>query len=83
MQGWDDGITYAESKIAAWGFDLSLYIATGDVENNTYFNAKYESPAGVYFGSTYDKDPNVNSYEWEDVREVYPKKNSAQVFSGC
>jgi|LSQX01.3.fsa_nt_gb tetratricopeptide (TPR) repeat protein len=76
IQGWDDGITYAESKIAALGFDLSLYIATKDVENNTYFNAKHETPAGMYFGSTYDKDPNVNGYEWADIQRVYPKKNS-------
>ncbi|KUO72757.1 MAG: hypothetical protein APF77_01995 [Clostridia bacterium BRH_c25] len=75
--GWKDGVTYASSKIKSLSFDIELYTKTQDLRNNPYFSSKYEPRAGVYFGSNYDSDPRIGAYSWNDIKNYFPKKNSA------
>ena len=75
--GWKDGIDYASSKVRSLGFDMELYAKTRDFEKNPCFGSKHEPKAGVYFGSNYDLDPRIGSYNWNDIKNYFPKKNSA------
>jgi hypothetical protein len=73
----DDSIKFAQSKIKNLTFNVDLYIKVDDLATSTYYGAKFEPTAGVYFGSAYDLDPQIKSYNWDQVRKVYPKKNAA------
>lgn len=75
--GWKDGITYASSKIKSLSFDIELYAKTQDLGKNSYFGSKHEPRTGVYFGSNYDLDPRIGAYSWNDIKNYFPKKNSA------
>jgi hypothetical protein len=75
--GWKDGVTYASSKINSLGFDIELYAKTHDLGNGLYFGSKHEPRAGVYFGSNYDTDPRIGTYNWNDIKNYFPRKNSA------
>ena len=75
--GWKDGVTYARTKVNSLGFDIELYTKVQDIGNNLYFGSKYEPVSGVYFGSNYDLDPRVGAYSWNDVKNYFPKKDSA------
>lgn len=75
--GWKDGVTYASSKVNSLGFDIELYAKTPDLGKNLYFGSKHEPKAGIYFGSTYDLDPRIRAYYWNDIKNYFPKKNSA------
>jgi tetratricopeptide (TPR) repeat protein len=75
--GWKDGVVSASAKIRSLSFDIELYTKTSVLEKNPYFGSKYEPRAGVYFGSTYDLDPRIGAYRWNDVKNYFPKKNSA------
>lgn len=75
--GWKDGVTYAVSKINSLSFDIELYAKTTSLDKNVYFGSKYEPRAGVYFGSSYDADPRIGAYRWNDIKNYFPRKNSA------
>lgn len=75
--GWKDGVTYANSKINSLAFDIELYTRAQDSVIDLYFGSKYEPVSGVYFGSNYDLDPRLASYSWNDIKNYFPKKNSA------
>lgn len=75
--GWKDGVTYARSKINTLGFDIELYAKTTNLEKSVYFGSKYEPKSGVYFGSNYDTDPRIGAYRWNDIKNYFPRKNSA------
>jgi len=75
--GWKDGVTYAKSKINTLGFDIELYAKTTNLEKSVYFGSKYEPRSGVYFGSNYDTDPRIGAYRWDDIKNYFPRKNTA------
>lgn len=75
--GWKDGVTYASSKVKALSFDIELYTKVPGSQGGTYFGARYEPRAGAYFGSTYDSDPRIGAYSWNNIKGYFPKKNSA------
>ena len=75
--GWKDGVNYASSKINSLGFDIELYAKAPDLGKNLYFGSKHEPRSGVYFGSNYDSDPRIGAYSWNDIKNYFPKKNSA------
>lgn len=75
--GWKDGVTYATSKINSLGFDIELYAKTTNLEKSVYLGSKYEPEAGIYFGSNYDSDFRIGAYRWNDIKNYFPKKNSA------
>lgn len=75
--GWKDGVTYASSKIKALSFDIELYVKSPDYEKGIYYGTKHEPKSGVYFGSTYDLDPRIGAYRWNDIKNYFPRKNSA------
>jgi hypothetical protein len=75
--GWKDGVTYASSKINTLGFDIELYAKVTNLEKSLYFGSKYEPKSGVYFGSNYDMDPRIGTYRWNDIKNYFPKKDSA------
>jgi len=75
--GWKDGVTYARSKINTLGFDIELYAKTTNLEKSVYFGSKYEPRSGVYFGSNYDTDPRIGTYSWNDIKNYFPRKNTA------
>lgn len=77
LQGWDDGVGYAKSKIAGLSFGVDLYAKTDDISNNLYFGEKHEPVAGMVFGSFYDQDPRVGGYYQDKIKPYYPEKDSA------
>lgn len=76
-QGWDEGVTYAQSKIQALSFDIQLYTTAVNTSANVFYGAKHEPRAGIYFGSTYDRDARISTYKWDKVEDYFPKKNAA------
>lgn len=72
-----DSTNYASSKLKNLAFDIELYAKTKSTDNSTYHGAKFEPVSGVYFGSAYDTDPGVKSYDWDKVKKLYPKDNAA------
>lgn len=75
--GWKDGVTYAKSKINSLGLDIELYAKTPDTAKSIYFASKHEPKSGVYFGSNYDSDPRIGNYRWNNIKNYFPRKNSA------
>ncbi len=75
--GWKNGVNQAKAKVNSLGFEVELYTKTQDLMKSPYFGSKYEPKSGVYFGSTYDSDPRIASYKWDDIKKYFPKKNSA------
>lgn len=75
--GWKDGVTYARSKINSLGLDIELYAKTPDTAKSIYFASKHEPKSGVYFGSNYDSDPRIGNYFWNNIKNYFPRKNSA------
>lgn len=73
----DDSIKWASSKLKNLEFNIDLYAKTREVDNGTYYGAKFEPISGIYFGSAYDTDPGVGSYNWDRVKKLYPKDNAA------
>lgn len=72
-----DAINWASSKLKNLEFDIELYAKTNGTDNSTYYGAKFEPVSGIYFGSAYDTDPGVGSYDWDKVKKLYPKDNAA------
>ncbi len=76
-QGWTDGVIYAQSKIQALDFNIKLFTTVNEIDEKYYYGAKYEPRTGVYFGSTYDLDTRINTFEWDKIKNYFPKKNAA------
>lgn len=74
---WKDGAAYASSKVRALGIDIDIYTKVQGSEGNTYFGAKFEPKSGMYFGATYDQDPRIASFDWNEIKKYFPKKNTA------
>lgn len=72
-----DSINWASSKLKNLEFDIELYAKTTGTDNSTYYGAKFEPVSGIYFGSAYDTDPGIKSYDWDLVKKLYPKDNAA------
>jgi hypothetical protein len=77
LQGWDDGVLYAEGKIKGLSFPVDLYAKTEDTSKNPYRGEKYEPVSGMIFGSFYDNDPRIGEYRWDKIQNYYPNKDSA------
>lgn len=75
--GWQDGVTYARSKVNSLAFDIELYAKIQGPGSNPYFGSKHEPASGVYFGCSYDMDPRIGGYSWSDIKSWFPKKDSA------
>ncbi len=74
--GWKDGVTYAKSKLNSIHFDLELYTKSTDLSQSIYYGAKNESKSGIYFGSGYNADPRISTFDWNKIKVFFPKKNS-------
>jgi len=71
--GWET--MYAQQKVRVLQSYLEIYIEDSTYEP-TYYWGKFEPKTGVLYGSTYDKDPRINSYNVSDILRHFPKKNS-------
>lgn len=74
--GWKDGVVFAKTKLNVLSFDLELYTKSYDLSQSKYYGAKHEPKNGIYFGSTYDADPRIHTYNWDATKAYFPKKNS-------
>ena len=74
--GCKDGVTYAKTKLNVLHFELDLYTKSSDLSLSKYFGAMHEPKSGVYFGSTYDADPRIATFNWDKIKAHFPKKNS-------
>ncbi len=75
IKGWDDGVKYAENKLAVLTPVLEVFYESQN-EVSVHYGAKFEPKRGVYFGSTYDKDDRINDYNGEKIRKYFPKQES-------
>lgn len=71
-----DARLWAESKIINLKVDIDLFVTT-EVKDSKAPLAKYEPKNGLYYGATYDLDPNVKSLDQVGHVPAYPKENSA------
>lgn len=72
-----DGITFAKGKINVLASRLNVYFKDNSASRpNTFFGAKLEPSEGVLFGSVYDNDPRIGSYDESVIKSYFPKENS-------
>lgn len=70
-----DGVIFAKSKIEV----LTPRFEVFHRKNGTiqpYYGARLEPENGVLFGSVYDNDPRILSYDESTVKNYFPKENS-------
>lgn len=75
--GWKDGVNIAKARIASANIDPELYTKDFTVKNIKYHGAKYEPQSGIYFGSSYDRDSRISKYELDEIKQFFPKKDTA------
>lgn len=75
--GWKDGVTYAISKVNSLGMDIEIYTKVQGTTDSAYFGAKHEPKNGIYFGTSYDQDPRIGKFDWNEAKKYFPKKNTA------
>lgn len=72
-----DGVLFAEKKIKVLQPRLNLYFKdSGASRPKTYFGAKFEPESGVLFGSVYDNDSRILSYDENAIKKYFPKENA-------
>lgn len=70
-----DGVIFAKSKIEVLTPRFEVFHKEyGAVQ--PYYGARLEPANGVLFGSVYDNDPRILSYDESAVKSYFPKENS-------
>lgn len=76
QKGWTDGVVFAKNKLRLLSTTLEVYKETSNV-TAPFYGAKFEPKKGVYYGSVYDKDPEIGiRYDHEAIRAKYPEEES-------
>lgn len=73
--GWTDGVIYAQRKLRALTPEFEVYTQKPG-GSEVYYGAKFEPRAGSYFGSVYNNDPDIGTYDPTLISTKYPKPNS-------
>lgn len=75
--GWKDGVNIAKARITSADIELELYTKDFTNTNIKYYGAKHEPQSGIYFGSCYDRDDRIGTYEFDEIKKFFPKKDTA------
>jgi hypothetical protein len=78
QMGFDDGVKYARRKTVVLKPRLKAFFKDSSY-TGVYYGAKYEPRSGVLFGSVYDNDPRIGSYDEGVIKQYFPKENSVNL----
>ncbi len=76
--GFTDGVLYAEKKISVLKPTLELFYKD-TTKTQVYYGAKHEPKSGILFGSVYDNDPRIGSFDESVIKKYFPKENSVNL----